>query len=428
MIASRAPASGPVSRSFLIGYFAAQTGAFISFIPLLSLLLPLKAEALAGVDRGVLLSQTAVVGATVAAAANILAGALSDRTRGRFGRRRPWMLGGLIVVLAGLAGLALSATAAQLIGALILFQLGVNAVYAPLCALLADLVPERRRGFVSAFASAALPLANVFTALVVAPLAANAGLAFGVVALGVVVLILPFAATVREPRHEATEARPPLSGAPPGGLSRALSISLSTSLSTSAFRSRAFSVAFLSRFLAEGGVALNTLYLLFLIQTLPAVARPAGWSDVQVFGALVLATTLAAPLGAFIAGVLSDRSGRRQGYAMIAALGMGLSMAALAYGPAWPLPLLCQAVFGGVHGAHSAAANALTVQVLPDRDRPGRDLGMMNLSIALPQAAAPAVAGLLLAGGAPFAAVFLLGGAACTVAAGALLTMPRRVV
>lgn len=424
MIASRTAASGPVSRSFLIGYFAAQTGAFISFIPLLSLLLPLKAEALAGVDRGVLLSQTAVVGATVAAAANILAGALSDRTRGRFGRRRPWMLAGLIVVLAGLAGLALSATAAQLIGALILFQLGVNAVYAPLCALLADLVPERRRGFVSAFASAALPLANVFTALVVAPLAANAGLAFGVVALGVVVLILPFAATVREPRHEVMEARLPLSGVPPGSLSRALSMSLSTS----AFRSRAFSLAFLSRFLAEGGVALNTLYLLFLIQTLPAIARPAAWSDVQVFGALVLATTLAAPLGAFIAGVLSDRSGRRQAYVMIAALGMGLSMAALAYGPAWPLPLLCQAVFGGFHGAHSAAANALTVQVLPDRDRPGRDLGMMNLSIALPQAAAPAVAGLLLAGGAPFAAVFLLGGAACTVAAGALLTMPRRIL
>ena len=42
------------------------------------------------------LSQVAFYGAIVASIANLLAGAISDRTTSRFGRRRPWMVVGAL--------------------------------------------------------------------------------------------------------------------------------------------------------------------------------------------------------------------------------------------------------------------------------------------------------------------------------------------
>jgi Na+/melibiose symporter-like transporter len=84
----------PVRASFIAAYTLAQVGAFVSFQPLLQVLLPLKAEAIDHASKAVVLSQVAFWGAIVASVANLLAGAISDRTTSRFGRRRPWMVVG----------------------------------------------------------------------------------------------------------------------------------------------------------------------------------------------------------------------------------------------------------------------------------------------------------------------------------------------
>ena len=84
----------PVRTSFIAAYTLAQIGAFVSFMPLFQVLLPLKAEAIDPANKALLLSQVAFYGAMVASVANLLAGAISDRTTSRFGRRRPWMVVG----------------------------------------------------------------------------------------------------------------------------------------------------------------------------------------------------------------------------------------------------------------------------------------------------------------------------------------------
>ncbi|OGN42412.1 MAG: hypothetical protein A2623_03305 [Caulobacterales bacterium RIFCSPHIGHO2_01_FULL_70_19] len=73
---------------------------------------------------------------------------------------------------------------------------------------------------------------------------------------------------------------------------------------------------------------------------------------------------------------------------------------------------------------HATTVAALTAESVPDRTRAGRDLGVMNLAVALPQSLAPAAAAVVLAGGLPLSVVFALAGVAA-LASGATLLRPR---
>lgn len=385
------------SRWFILGYGAAQTGAFICFIPLLSLLLPQKADAIGGADRAMLLSLAAMLGGATAAAANLLFGALSDRTRSRFGRRRPWILTGVALVWASLALLALARTPIHLVVGVVLFQIVVNALYAPLTALVPDMVPDAQKGLISAWAGAALPLANLFTVLAVSRFAGATGVQFAVVGLAAGVLILPFALRLREP--------------PPEGPAAPFRLSL-TSLRNGRFRA-----LFISRLLAESAVAINTLYLLFWVQELPTRSTPAGWSALDAFGFLLLVSTLAATLGGFAGGTLSDRWRGRRVFVVAGCAGMALAFVMMVGWPTWTGLLTAQLLFGASHGVHATSVAAMTAENLPDPKRAGRDLGVMNMAVAAPQSLAPACAAVLLALGLPLSAVFVAAGLAAIAAA-----------
>jgi MFS family permease len=102
-------------------------------------------------------------GLIVALLANPFFGLLSDHTRGRFGRRRPYILGGTLINVVALAimatvpaaliqdgsGQVLSMSLLVLMGGLMLTQLANNAAAAPFHALLPDLVPAEQRGTAS---------------------------------------------------------------------------------------------------------------------------------------------------------------------------------------------------------------------------------------------------------------------------------------
>ncbi|MEI5604260.1 MFS transporter, partial [Streptomyces brasiliscabiei] len=78
-----------------------------------------------------------------------IVGALSDRTRSRFGRRRPWIFAGVLLVGAGLALLGIQT---ETVGTVIWWtvtMLGFCMASAALTAVMADRVPENQRGLVS---------------------------------------------------------------------------------------------------------------------------------------------------------------------------------------------------------------------------------------------------------------------------------------
>ena len=75
----------------------------------------------------------------------IVIGALSDRTRARLGRRRPYILIGIPIAVLALLGLIPHPPIAVVVALLLVLTMAFAAGYGPYLALLPDLVPEDRR-------------------------------------------------------------------------------------------------------------------------------------------------------------------------------------------------------------------------------------------------------------------------------------------
>jgi MFS family permease len=100
-------------------------------------------------NKAVALALVSTPGLLVALFSNPLFGMLSDRTFGRWGRRRPYIVGGTLLNIVGLLLMAVAPNIITLLLALCLVQFANNAAAAPFHAYLPDLVNEEQRGLAS---------------------------------------------------------------------------------------------------------------------------------------------------------------------------------------------------------------------------------------------------------------------------------------
>jgi MFS family permease len=353
---------------------AAQVGAYIAFIPLLTILLPLKAAAIDPAGRAEVLSQAALWGAMTAGLAGVVAGMIGDRTRHWPGGRSLWLIGGLIGTVFSYVLIQRAATATSLIAAIVILQISLNFMLNPLAATLPERVPAHQRGMVAGFTGLAYPLSNLFGAVVIGLwLTAEIDRVFAVAAV-TVAMVLPFiAGTIRAPSLSGVRA--------------------SRSVSFSALADRDFLLAFASRLLVQTAVALNVLYLLFFLDQETNIARvlPSLRIEVVAGGLLIVSTGLAVVAG-LVGGRLSDRIGKRRRIVFTGAALLAAGILLMAAFPQWPGPLFAQAVFGIGVGLYGITEAVLAAEVLPSPRDSGRDLGLMNVASTAAQMLAPSLA------------------------------------
>jgi MFS family permease len=376
----------PVGPAFLIGYAIAYIGAFLGVAPLLQILAPVHAAAIDPAAKAAIFSQAIFYGCVAAGFGNILGGAISDRTRSRHGRRRPWIIVGAVLTVASYAVLLWSRTPFMMVVGLVCFQLAFNVLLAPLIALFADRVPDNRRGVMSAVLGMAYPLAVTMGSVIMAwgPQSETARFA----TLGGIVLLatIPFALLSRE-------------DAPPPGEVRALSSGLSPRSLFKPFANRDFSLAWAVRFLIATGYSLVAFYLLYYIADAIGYADLYPGQTAEAGHSLVMTVSLIGVLGvSFLVALAGSRIKRRK------LLGIGggvlLSGAALLLGvtPDWMLVVVAFVFYGMGQGAFGSIEMALMTDVLPSAEDRGKDLGLINLAVTLPQATAPLAALVLLEG------------------------------
>ncbi len=111
----------------------------------------------------------------------------------------------------------------------------------------------------------------------------------------------------------------------------------------------------------------------------------------QIFlGTIVSSVAL---VGASLAaGRLSDRTGRRKVFVLVASIVYGLAMFVVAIASSFNGFLVGMAISGLGFGMYMAVDLALVADVLPDSDNVAKDLGVFNIAGALPFAVAPALA------------------------------------
>ena len=104
-----------------------------------------------------------------------------------------------------------------------------------------------------------------------------------------------------------------------------------------------------------------------------------------------------------------------------------LGLWSIALADSYPMFLAAMAATGIGHGLYFAVDLALVTEVLPDRERDAaKDLGILNITNALPQSVAPALAPIILAtNGGDYASLFIAAGAIALAGAFAILPLKR---
>jgi MFS family permease len=293
-------------------------------------------------------------------------------------------------------------------------QTAFNATQAALQAILPDQVEEARRGKVSGWLGIAQN-ASSLVGIALATVLAAAGLTtFWMIvipaAIGLIGIVV-FVAVLRDRRLPKSEATPFHLGAFLKGFW------------VSPRKHPDFAWAFTGRFLMLlGFAAYNNYQVYFLLtrfgfDTTTALSWQLRLSVVQTVVLIV-----AAALG----GWLSDRTGRRKLFVVVATVlaGLGLIVFASAQDP--NVLFVAAVLFGAGLGAYFAVDLALVTDVLPNRETDAaKNMGVFNIANALPQSLAPALAPLLLGIGSTTASNYtlLFVVAAAVIIVGAASTM-----
>jgi MFS family permease len=344
-------------------------------------LLPNQVQAIAGPAHKVaVLGWVTGIGAAVAMLANPLAGALSDRTVSRFGRRRPWIAGG---ALAGAAALVLLAGQHALAGVVFgwcLAQAGLNAMQASLSAAVPDQVPVAQRGTVSGWIGLPQSVGVLLAVVLVTDVVAGSG-GYVLLAGCVLACALPFALVT-------PDIRLPRRGRPPWDRR-----AFARSFWLSPRRYPDFAWAWVTRFAVNLGNAMTLLYLLYFLRDRIYYSRLfPGHKAEDGLVVLILLYLAGVVVTAVSGGIVSDRTGRRKLPVTVAGLVMAVAAVLLALWPSWPAAMAAAAIMGLGYGVYLSVDAALVTQVLPSAAGRGKDLGLINIANSGPQVLAPAIA------------------------------------
>lgn len=115
-----------------------------------SIILPLRLQDfVAEADKNTYLGIMTFAGLVLAMAAQPIAGALSDRSGSRWGRRRPYILMGMALAILFVAGIGFAGSFAILFASYCLIQISANTAQGPYQAFIPEMVPAKRRGTAS---------------------------------------------------------------------------------------------------------------------------------------------------------------------------------------------------------------------------------------------------------------------------------------
>ena len=348
---------------YIFLYALAWAGGAVAYTPFITILLPVKISQIAGLDNGI--QWTAYItffGAISASLGAILFGYLSDITR----NRPVWIGLGLVLSCILLAATGSANTFSALLTLIMLWQIALNMMLAPLAAYAADNIPDGQKGFLGGLLAFAPGIGALSATIATYPGLASTQERLLLVCTFVLVLVLPVLLWGRKAYSSSRN-----------------SIAENGS-GSSELRSIATRMWF-ARFAIQISEAALFSYLYFWLRSIDPTI-----SDSQTARIFTLAMVLSAPL-ALVAGRWADKTRRPIFVLAIFASISSLSLLSMALAPNTTFALFSYGVFGTISSAFLALHTAQTLSVLPRIDRRGRDLGIFNLTNTLPSIILPVI-------------------------------------
>jgi MFS family permease len=334
------------------------------------------------------------VGGLVGTVTQIVIGAFSDRSRHRWGRRRPYLVSGSLATVAGLVLLGQARSFWPFAGGLILVQFFSNVALGPFTALLPDTINPREHGKASGFMGVARLLGDtgglVLAAVLLSPGRAGAGAPHAQIVafhdqrmvllcglIGVFILVATVYTALALPER-------PLRRRAPQGVGQII---------VASFRvDRRGHPDFFWLCLSRG--VTNLGFYMFLAITFFFVQDTLHLKSAETTTMLIMLPAIGmATLSSIPSGLLSDRYGRKP-LVFLAQYLMAVGAAGFMLAPSLGWAYAAALPAGLAYGVFTAVEWALACNLLPAGEA-AQYLGVWNAAATVPQILALPVAGVL---------------------------------
>lgn len=312
----------------------------------------------------------ATIASITGAVANLLFGAFSDFTRSRFGKRKPYIVLGTIVIAISLVVIANVKSIMAIILIWIVAAAAENAIAAAIYPQISDRVAPKWRGTVSTFYGVGFTIAQQGFALLAAQFLGNVKVGIYVMASCTVVLAIIHELLIQE-KGNLDEPKVHLDKE-----------TLKKYFFFPTHDARDFYLALGGKFFMVVGSTIVTTFLLFLFTDYIGQSTGDAGKSISVFSMIMLVIGV---FFALVGGPLADKMKRVKAPVVIATFALG----AAALFPLFvkePWAMFAYAVIAAFgNGLYNSVDGALNMDVLPSSDTAGKDLGLINLANTLGQ-------------------------------------------
>ncbi|PRB09380.1 MFS transporter [Microbacterium sp. MYb72] len=385
-------ASPPANRRLLPSMLISSLTLFATYGGLIAILLPSQIALLDEKNKVANLAIVTTVSFVFTLFAQPLAGAFSDRTRSRFGRRAPWMVMGAIVGGIFLFGLGSLTDILWITVFWVVIQVALNFLQAPLTTITADRFPRSKRGGASAMIGLGTQLGMTVGVMIAAALGSQIGIGYSTFGIAVIVVTVLFVLLNRDWSSKSALVEPFSWGA------------FFKGFWINPRKHPDFAWAFGARFLLILGYFVVATYQLYLLTDY------IGMSLVEAQGAtltLTLIPLVPTLIAIVLSGWLSDRLGRRKVFIYVASVVMVAGLSAPIFLPNMTGMIIMSVVNGIGFGLYMSVDAALMTEVLPSEGTAaGKDLGILNVATNIPQAMSPAIAAVIITSFGGYAMLF----------------------
>lgn len=390
------PTSDRGGARFKVGFFTTGLMWTLPWAAAVQVLLPQRFTDIGVSDPVSLVAQINAVGAIVALVANLLFGALSDRSRSRWGRRTPYMIAGGLIAAVFLYLAYVFTNPALIIVAWSGFQVGLNALLAPFLATLSDRIPEASRATVSAIYGIGVSIGATLGATVGAVFITRQAIGF---LIGALIIGASGILTVAIwPKEPSAADRPVQDSMSIGDILR--------SFTPPTKNARDFYLALMGRLLIMLAYYMPAGYTLYILKDYIGLTTERA---AVVIPMISIPTVIASILASLVAGPVSDRWHRRKPLVVLWALLIAGGFLIPWMSPTVPAMIAAGTIGGLALGLYNTADQALNVDVLPDPEQAGKDLGVLNLSNTFGQILGPIVASWVYLSVGNYRPVYLIG-------------------
>ncbi len=376
--------------------FVAYTSHIAVYQGVGTILLPAAVQRITPTNKVGVLALVTTLSAVTTVFALIAGGAISDRTRSRWGRRTPSLAISCAASALLLPALAAARSTNELLVLMPLLGFTLNFYQAVFLAQLPDRIPPDNRGFASAAIALGVP-GGIFLGVNLAAFAPSP--LIGYLALAGLFVAATVTLFVLAPDSSSLD----LAAAPRvGGSPRALA-----ELFTS-FGDRDFALTFTSRFVLFVAYFTVMGYLFYVVQDYVGIDRLPERNPSLAVSRVMSLATLGWVLITPVTGLIADRVHRTKLFVGLSSIGIGLAMFVPALSNAWPVMMTFGTLMGLFFGIYMAIDLKLMTMVLPSPEAAGRDIGILSVASSGPIVLAPSLAAAIIALGS-YRALFVVG-------------------